>query len=139
MNTVPDKGGEAAESMEVDGEESNKGSSEMQISSSYQEESKEDELNLSARIIEHQKRDAAMAKKFPAPKENLFVQKVQENDGFERETTLIIGGCPCDIDESHFNEVFLEQLKLRFELEFKEVKPSEDVWLRKNKDDLILE
>jgi len=35
MNTVPDKSGEAAESMEVDGEESNKGSSEMQISSSY--------------------------------------------------------------------------------------------------------
>jgi hypothetical protein len=64
---------------------------------------------------------------------------MQGNEAFERETTLIIGGCPCDIDESYFNDVFLEQLKLKFEAEFKDVKPSEDVLLRKNKDDKVLE
>jgi hypothetical protein len=89
--------------------------------------------------MDHRKRDEQMKKKFPAPKENYFIQKAQEDEGFERETTLIIGGCPCDIDESYFNEVFLEQLKLRFESEFKEIKPLEDVMLRKNKDDLVLE
>lgn len=63
---------------------------------------------------------------------------MQKYEGFEREMTLIIGECPFDIDESYINEVFLEQLKFKFESELNETKSSEDVLLRKNKDGISL-
>jgi hypothetical protein len=45
----------------------------MQISSSYLEESKDNELNLSAQVVDHRKRDEEMKKKFQAPKENYLI------------------------------------------------------------------